>query len=213
MPSLSRLLQLDFPSYTDFHLVSGMCYGGPEGFAHIVPIFSAFCSHFWGRGRAEPAAGTQLPLSATSSYCPLCRAHAPRWQLTRDLVCLAQSHTPHQVGSGPGKVSAPVQVRESTQHSQAESHSCSTLQRVQSAPPTSNSLEEAGDLPKSHICQSSCQNQCLLPSLASCPGPDSTKGHSKSVSYLKNGVITGSSFLGCPRIKGFAQGPYAACSQ
>lgn len=129
------------------------------------------------------------------------------------LVCLAQSHTPHQVGSGPGKVSAPVQVRESTQHSQAESHSCSTLQRVQSAPPTSNSLEEAGDLPKSHICQSSCQNQCLLPSLASCPGPDSTKGHSKSVSYLKNGVITGSSFLGCPRIKGFAQGPYAACSQ
>lgn len=71
MPSLSRLLQLDFPSYTDFHLVSGMCYGGPEGFAHIVPIFSAFCSHFWGRGRAKPAAGTQLPQALAVPFCHL----------------------------------------------------------------------------------------------------------------------------------------------
>lgn len=54
------LLQLYFSSHADFCLVSGMCYDDPEGFAHTVPIFSAFSSYFWGRGQAKPAAGTHL---------------------------------------------------------------------------------------------------------------------------------------------------------
>lgn len=108
--------QLCFSSKADFCLVSGMCCGGPEGFAQIVPILSGFFSLFWGRGQAKSAAETHIP--PRTSIRPVCCLTSFLVEgscsliATRDrdfgLFC-SQPH-PSLGRHGPGKVSAAVQV-------------------------------------------------------------------------------------------------------